>query len=761
MMRSSLFCSSTTTRTCSSSLAGFHHCRNFFSSSSSSKTSSLNNLFCCSSPLLSTSHRFVTNFQAPATPGTTRHPKTRRGEAAAHAFRGMLGPQGYAESMQPNAVPIPGRATPEGTIQTMLRSNTFENWHHVCEEPVGWAMSKLGCATCKMAKDLHESSESIQLQIIKGLNVFEIDASIGEVYQNINRAVTEVLSAFELDRNGIIFMVRGGIMRQPANQKDERSIEINNLAPIRARMSPVIERYKAASLPSMQLKTMMNFEEMDDAQLTSMNLRRVSIRSAACLTPDWLEAIFTTLEYHLQMECMDVFLLEGMHTLYDNRPEAEIDQHIVDLFKFLEQQVKDRIIQYFGVSSPNLAPPLPRVYPPIPDNAEMPEKYLKPIPTPVTISLHKLMELAQRACDEVYAEENAKALAEGGSGSSGSNNAKVEHHLRFISYPFNLTQSQALYTPLPYEPTETLVSLAKKLKLTAVGYSPIEAPDLQEKTNRYHKFNAVTNLSQARMHFLNTAERIVQKEIEIKPYIEKMGNPPKIEHLFVGSVYACVQNQISNYFQFNDWVTYDVLPQLRTALVRLREGSVKDIKDWASSFEQLCLDMIRFRLQLLEHRMAQNSYRIEANIDRLAPHLKKCPIYSQKALNFATHGADVLCAGFHQTRYFHEATDLNPLKGDHNRIPEDQLRALCSSLEVSFCNYNPPHPYMLAKPLKPERPIIKNKKHQLLQGQGNDYLLPIDPKNPQWPDCHGEIQEDKKFEADLLKEIQRELNTET
>ena len=52
----------------------------------------------------------------------------------------------------------------------------------------------------------------------------------------------------------------------------------------------------------------------------------------------------------------------------------------------------------------------------------------------------------------------------------------------------------------------------------------------------------------------------------IKPYVEKMSNPPPLEHLMIGSLYMCMQNQFSNYFQFNDWVTYDVLPQLRTAL---------------------------------------------------------------------------------------------------------------------------------------------------------------------------------------------------
>jgi hypothetical protein len=103
---------------------------------------------------------------------------------------------------------------------------------------------------------------------------------------------------------------------------------------------------------------------------------------------------------------------------------------------------------------------------------------------------------------------------------------------------------------------------------------------------------------------------------------------------------------------------------------------------------------------------------------------------------------------------------LNPLKGEQNRLTEEELRKLCETKDVSFCDYNPPHPYMYARPQKNDRPIIKDRKHQPLGGAASQYLVPIDPKNPQWPDCAGEIAQDKEFEQDLLKEIQKELHKE-
>ena len=78
------------------------------------------------------------------------------------------------------------------------------------------------------------------------------------------------------------------------------------------------------------------------------------------------------------MQCIDVLLIEGIHTLFDHRRDEHIDEDIVQLFAYLEQQVKAGFLQYYGISSPYLAPPIIRHYPPLPDDAIVPDIFKTP-----------------------------------------------------------------------------------------------------------------------------------------------------------------------------------------------------------------------------------------------------------------------------------------------------------------------------------------------------------------------------------------------
>ena len=88
----------------------------------------------------------------------------KRKADASKAFRGMVGPQGLTEAVTSGAPFLPGKATALGTKATMDRSTVFDNWCH--RSPTGLFMSKLGCTTCKMPKDMSESEDSLQLQVI-------------------------------------------------------------------------------------------------------------------------------------------------------------------------------------------------------------------------------------------------------------------------------------------------------------------------------------------------------------------------------------------------------------------------------------------------------------------------------------------------------------------------------------------------------------------------------------------------------------------
>ncbi|KEG08919.1 aldo/keto reductase [Trypanosoma grayi] len=632
------------------------------------------------------------------------------GNRAQNAIRGMLGPQGQAEARESKAVPILGRATVHGTKYTCDRSTVFENWRHVCQPPVGWHISKLGSATCKMPNDINEAVESLQLQIIKGCNVFELDGSMSDVHQSVARAFYEALQAFELEREGFVVVFRCGIIKQQPFQEEITQVESSNTTVVRNRIVPIFERYKASSLPSMQLKTGFRISDLSDDQLSRLNLRRVSKTSAAGLSPDWLEAFFTNVAYNTKLECIDVLLMDGFHTLFDGRLDAHIDDDILQLFAYLENQVKLGVLQYYGISSPYLAPHIHRDYPTLPPDAMVPDHIRNRRPLPPVINLYRVLELARRA---------------------GGDN----HHFRFVQYPFNLTFSQALNKPLPYDGNHTLRSLTQALGLTTLGYSPLEATDLMELPQRYHNFPMESDLKSLRMNFFTVCERCVLKEMEVKESIEKGPSTlPPLEHLFVASVYLAAQRQFTNLFFFTSWATYYMIPRFRRALMRFKEASSADLKEWCKQYEQLINDMLRLRKRMFEHKFGKRALEKNAAIDRVSPTLAMCPMLNQKALNFSTYGCDTVLAGFHVSRYFHEATELNPAKNGELPVPEGEIAALCDSMDVSFANCSPPDPYML-------EPIVTEGKLSKQRSKSLDYMVKIDPHNPKFPDIPEELEE--------------------
>ncbi|KAK7201223.1 hypothetical protein NESM_000183900 [Novymonas esmeraldas] len=630
------------------------------------------------------------------------------GNRAESAMRGMLGPQGQADARETRALPILGRATVQGTEYTLDRSTVFEHWRVRCPAPVGWHLSKLGSATCKMVNDVNEAVESLQLQIIKGCNVFEIDGAASEIHQSIARGMYEALQAFELDRSGFVMVVRCGLIKQPHFQDEITRVETSNTAAVRNRIIPIFERYKASSLPSTSLKSGFRLSELDDSQLARLNLRRVDRTTAAGLSPDWLDAFFTNVAYNTRLECIDVLLLEGVHTLVDGRPDAHVDDDILQLFVYLEQQVKQGVLQYYGICSPHLAPPVPRTYPPMPPDALVPDQYRTPPTEPAPLNLYRLMALAERA---------------GGAG----------HHFRFVQYPFNLTQHQAMSAPLPYDPSHTLATLCKALGLTTLGYSPLETSNLMRLPERYHNFPMEADLKALRMNFFTVCERCVLKEMEIKDTIEKGPDTlPPIEHLFVASVYLAAQRQFSNLFFFTDWVNFYMMPRFRRAMTRFKEASNAELKEWAKQYEQLISDLLRMRQRMFQHKHGKNTGLVGMAIDHASPTLARCPMLNQKAINFATYGCDVLMCGFHVSRYFHEATELNPAKDGNLPIPAEELLALCAAEAVSYANASPPHPYML-------EPLVTDGKISKQPSKSAATMVTIDPQNPRFPDIPDEL----------------------
>ena len=653
-------------------------------------------------------------FQIPDEPIPVENPNARGvnevfGGKADYLKRRSIASQASSEARDNTPLkPLPGRATPDATKYTVDRSTVFEEWRHTAPAPVGWHMSKLGSAMCKYKYDIFESNDALQLQIIKGCNVFEVDCSCTDVkFAETALAFQETLSAFELDRDGFVMVVRCGLLYDDKRKSEVAEPSFANTSAVRNRMYPVLQRMLAASFPQHSMNSGFKLAEMTDEQCAAVNLRRATEKFAIALSPSWIEGALIDVATHFKLETVDVMLLQGIEYLYDGRDEEEVELDIYKCFAFLEAQVDHGVLQYYGVSSPNLAPPIPRVDPPLPQDAKIPEKYRNPKRNKTVLNLYKLQAIAKRVAGE-------------------------NHHFRFAEYPINFTQHQAMSSVLPYDGNHTIQTLCKSLGMTSLGITPLETTDLQGHCQRYHMFPLDSDLKSLRMNFFAALERVMMKEMEVQKSIEN-GPPtlPKPQEIFVGSVYVAVQRQLSNFFQFCDWMDFKLIPAFRKSMARLKEASPANMKEWCSNYDQMFDDAMKMRRRLFEHKHGVKAASMNMYVDVASPTLGQCPLLSQKAINFAAQGCDVLLCGFHVARYFHEATELNPIK--NQRIPLAELDALYQSPDVSFANYNPPDPYMLEV-------ISATGRFSQQKGRGLENTIAIDLNDPKFPDIPDEIQ---------------------
>ena len=662
----------------------------------------------------------------------------QNGTAAAHvkaavAEKILMQSQPHlADSLEGSQSFFIGKASIRGTKSTVERSTVFETWHS--KSTVGWYLSKLGCNTNKCIRSVMDSEDSLQLQVIKGVNVFTFDSSvINKKFQRVMGGLIDVMHAFELERSGVVFVGHVGGLRQEAGSAESGQYQISNTKMLKSRLEPVSERVTTSSMPATMLNRSMRFDAMTDFELKRQSLRRVSPGLVAGLTPKWLEAATMTLYAHLRLECIDVLLVDYIETILDDETldEKQQDEEIASIVRVMESQVAQGTTQYYGFSSHRFAPAPKKVYNEYPADALVPEEFKSPYRGWKIIDLYRLMKI-------VY------------------NVAGKNHHCKFISYPFNLTEHQALSEPLSYEPHHTLKSLAAHLGLTTLGTSPIETKDQQDQPQRYHKFPISRDITAVRNSFAQTLESMVGKDVEIRPFVEKMNPPVSISDLCFGSKFMTMQWRLTNIFEFDAWWREN-FPAHRRALQRVRESaaSASDVKDWTMRYQQFVDELQRIRTAMFEHRHGSKAIEVSHAIDRLSPTLRCCPLDAQKAITFASHGADVTVSGFHDVRYFHEATQLNPLlknpfprkgaEGPTDILPLNEVKALCGSnasgsstgnsakqfsgladAEVSYSNVNPPHPYML-DPLGPtKRKFGPPRKIETLQ--------PIDTSNPKYPD---------------------------
>eukprot|EP00760_Papus_ankaliazontas_P032844 PhM_4_TR598/c0_g1_i1/m.84325 len=609
-----------------------------------------------------------------------------------------------------SGIMINGRATVKGTISNVARSVDFEEWRHVCPDPVGWHVSKIGMATCKMEFDLEEGGDAVQLAALKGMNYIEIPTWHSTGAKQAAKSLNEIIELFDIKREGMIIALRTGIMQEQPDADENSAIEAQNTEAMKKRIDISLQRVRNSSFPSMLLQSGMRYSSMTPEQLKAINVRRVNDTTVAATSPAWIEGALTQISQHIQLETIDLLWLEGLHTVFDGRPEKEIEDEVAATFMKLEEYVASGMLQYYGIYSQFLVPEERRIFPPLPPDAQVPDVYKKPRLPRHIMPLDFLLKVARKV----------------------SPNGK--HHLRFSSVPFNLTEHTAYSAACPYSPRrgENFISFARKEGLTVMGHRPLESTDLQNFIQRYHGFPLCHNLVEDRKRLHVTLEGVVKMEMDAKPFLEKIAetNPKMpLEMLLMGTVFLLTQRQITNVYKFDSALKYKMMPAFRRLVRYVRQGSVKELKDWTTNFERQVEEMWQARRVLLQHRHGLKSMYIEEALNKHVPRLKRCLILSQKALAFSTSAVDVTVSGLHQTRYVHEATAINPCRGGNFVLTPEELDALVKNEDdVGYGSYNPPHPYVLENMLGVDGKISGQKR------RGANATVAIDPYNPAYPD---------------------------
>jgi hypothetical protein len=192
-----------------------------------------------------------------------------------------------------------------------------------------------------------------------------------------------------------------------------------------------------------------------------------------------------------------------------------------------------------------------------------------------------------------------------------------------------------------------------------------------------------------------------------------------------------MQRQLTSYFKFVDSIDYVLMPKFRRAIAKVREAGQGDLKNWCNTYENMIEDAFKMRKRLLEHKHGMKAAQMNLQLDMVSPTLSQCPIFAQKALNFAAQGCDVLLSGFHVSRYFHEATELNPLRG--KAIPRSEMDAIYRNPDLTFACYNPPHPYMME--------LATMGKFSKQKSKGLESTTPVDLNNPKFGDIPETIED--------------------
>jgi aryl-alcohol dehydrogenase-like predicted oxidoreductase len=476
---------------------------------------------------------------------------------------------GSASHHDPSTLPIKGKATPEMTTAFRDRHEDYSQTFKTLGA-TGLECSPVGFGTYRVDVRVPTHRGSLAKALRMGVNLIDTSANYADGMSE--RLIGEVLRGMTLHdlvrREEIIIVSKGGYLQG------------ENYERIRARVESPNADISAGS---------------ELAELT-----RYSQGLWHSIHPDFLKDQITRSLDRLQLETIDVYLLHNpeyyiQHAIKENIPEDEArdeyERRIKKAFAYLEEEVAEGRIQYYGISS-------------------------NTFPRPESSIDRTSLEKAWHHAEEIKRERGLD-----------------RHHFAVIQLPLNIFEPQGATEPNQLRATQSVIDFAREHNIGVLINRPLNAI-VGRKLHRLADFPAREHPAQEDIselvHDLTLQENEFKDEMLEKIDITPQASDAVMQLLALGK---WLDGQWMNFNSFEEWkdVSTTVLaPRIQYVFDVLRPISKenKPVFEFLSTYAESADEVMEHINNYYSTQANERAAKIHKAIDALIP-----PEYSELSLS--------------------------------------------------------------------------------------------------------------------------------
>jgi aryl-alcohol dehydrogenase-like predicted oxidoreductase len=369
-----------------------------------------------------------------------------------------------------------------------------------------------------------------------------------------------------------------------------------------------------------------------------------------CISPDFLSDQLSRSLDRLQLDTVDVLYLHNPEYVWsENDNHAAFYEKIEHAFEYLEHEVQQGRIQYYGISSntfihdPNMSG---------------------------NVSLVKCHEIAEKI--------------------AGKNN----HHFKFVQFPFNIEENNAAF--LRNCNGQTLLQYAKSNGLITVGNRPFNTI-VKDNIVRYVDSLRDADLEEECDTKLKEWTQLLNQAIYMEvntPFdrntLSDSGSnlaDPKMPHkagVSWANILAANLDQLDSLYAFRETMLNRIRPEVSYALQKIRSHPKgEQYASWASQYNYLLNSMLSAYDKYLTERHQREVNEIKVQMDKICPDLSFSKLLAQKTLRvLCSTGIDIELVGMRSTNYVKDITQMGPM------IPEEKAMQILQSVKWNFTGMN-------------------------------------------------------------------------